>query len=467
MVGEISPDGNFAWNGTEWVPKEEGNTIPEVTNAPTNNVFQLGDQELAGDVGWEPVSEKTNEGGKGKLIAMSIVGMLVLSALGWLLYAFVIDSMLFPDPYSKDKFFSVVDEQPTMDEVMDGEAGDWVCTVEMEIKEEGMTIRTEFDMYVSEDSARSYGKISAGFFGSSTSDVWIDSTQIAWKTDDQETVETFRVPISGIHNSPAEELVAKSSGPIDMCFLHHYMAEGMENDPGQKFSSEKERFPDEEGVRAVKVETKMEIDGEDGEMNIAVYFDNDDNMLGTKITNSSFECLVTSELKSFSKPGWVSKADSNAPMLLDLEDDYIYGQTHYTEIVTQYNATYALENENLKIVIYSDDYDYENDTDVFTILHEVSMADADDGGAIIQTTNWNDDVVNCTIGFADEDLDNQLSPGDFVYVDCEQDVFYGYNIGISNENGIAQQVEMEVPWISPIFTIVALLGAAMLVSRRD
>ena len=121
----------------------------------------------------------------------------------------------------------------------------------------------------------------------------------------------------------------------------------------------------------------------------------------------------------------------------------------------------------MKIVIYTDDYDYENDTDVFTILHEVSMADADDGGAIIQTTNWNDDVVNCTIGFADEDLDNQLSSGDFVYVDCEQDVLNGHKIGISNENGIAQQVEMEVPWISPIFTIVALLGAAMLVSRRD
>ena len=130
MVGEISPDGNFVWNGTEWAPKEEGNTVPESTNETTNNVFQLGEQELSGDVGWEPVTEKTNEGGKVKLVAMSIVGMLVLSAVGWLLYAFVIDPMLFPDPYSKDKFFSVVDEQPTMDEVMDGEAGDWVCTVE-------------------------------------------------------------------------------------------------------------------------------------------------------------------------------------------------------------------------------------------------------------------------------------------------------------------------------------------------
>ena len=40
----------------------------------------------------------------------------------------------------------------------------------------------------------------------------------------------------------------------------------------------------------------MEIEGEDGEMNIAVYFDEDDNMLGTKIENSTFECIITSEL---------------------------------------------------------------------------------------------------------------------------------------------------------------------------
>ena len=467
MVGEISPDGKFVWNGTEWLPNESPVTEQMPMNNVTQNVFELGQQQPAEDISWQPVSEKSEGGGKVKLAAMSIVGLLIVTALSWVVYAFVIDPMLFPDPYSKDKFFSVVDEQPTMDEVMDGEAGSWVCSVELEMKEDGMTIRSEYDMYVSEDNARSYAKLSAGIFGSSTSDVWVDNTQIAWKADDQETVETFRVPISGIDTSPSEELIAKSSGPIDMCFLHHDVAEAMENDPGQKFSSDKERFPDEDGVRAVKVETKMEIDDEDGEMNIAIYFDDEDNMIGTKITNSSFECIITSELKSFSKPGWVSKADSDTPMLLELEDDYIYGETHYTEVEAQYNATYALENENLKIVIYTDEYDYENETDVFTIIHEVSMADADDGGAIIQTTNWNDEVVNCTIGFADEDLDNQLSSGDFVYVDCEENVFYGHNIGISNENGIAQQVEMEVPWISPIFTIIALIGAAMLISRRE
>ena len=118
---------------------------------------------MAGDVGWEPVSEKTNEGGKGKLIAMSIVGMLILSALGWVLYAFVIDPMLFPDPYSKTKFVSVVDDHPTAEDVISGDAGPWACFVEMEIEEEGMTIRTNFDIYASDNSARSYSKISLGF----------------------------------------------------------------------------------------------------------------------------------------------------------------------------------------------------------------------------------------------------------------------------------------------------------------
>ena len=45
--------------------RDEYNPSPEVTEETTNNVFHLGEQELAGDVGWEPVSEKSNEGGKG------------------------------------------------------------------------------------------------------------------------------------------------------------------------------------------------------------------------------------------------------------------------------------------------------------------------------------------------------------------------------------------------------------------
>jgi len=109
----------------------------------------------------------------------------------------------------------------------------------------------------------------------------------------------------------------------------------------------------------------MEIEGEDGEMNIAVYFDEDDNMLGTKVENSTFECIITSELKSFSEPVWTSIVP-NAPMLLDLSEDYIYDMNHSSEIVTQYNATYSLTSgSDQKIVIYDDEWDdeYEDEDD--------------------------------------------------------------------------------------------------------
>ena len=464
MVGEVSPDGNFVWNGEEWIPKEEDNPSQELVDETANNVFHLGEQELAGDVGWEPVTEKSNEGGKGKLIAMSIVGMLVLSALGWVLYAFVIDPMLFPDPYSKTKFVSVVDDHPTVEDVISGDAGTWACFVEMEIKEEDMTLRTNFEIYASDNSARSYSKISVAFFGSFESDVWIDENQIAWKIDDSETVTKSKVAISGLDTSPAEEILHNSSAPVELCFLHHEIVKSMDENPSQKFSSEKERFPDEEGVRAVKVETVMEIEGEDGNMNIAVYFDDDENILGTKISNSSYDCLITYSDDSFSKPSWANSADSDKPMLVDIGFNEIWSTGHNSMVHSQYNATYSMDGA--KVVIYDTEYDdYGNETK--TIQHEVSIQDALNGGALIQPTNWNNEPVNCTLSYTDSDSDGLISTGDTVSVNCEEDVLNGMYLGIADENGVAEQVSMDVPWLSPIFTIIALLGAAMLVSRRD
>ncbi len=464
MVGEVSPDGNFVWNGEEWIPKEEDNPSQELVDETANNVFHLGEQELAGDVGWEPVTEKSNEGGKGKLIAMSIVGMLVLSALGWVLYAFVIDPMLFPDPYSKTKFVSVVDDHPTVEDVISGDAGTWACFVEMEIKEEDMTLRTNFEIYASDNSARSYSKISVAFFGSFESDVWIDENQIAWKIDDSETVTKSKVAISGLDTSPAEEILHNSSAPVELCFLHHEIVKSMDENPSQKFSSEKERFPDEEGVRAVKVETVMEIEGEDGDMNIAVYFDDDENILGTKISNSSYDCLITYSDDSFSKPSWANSADSDKPMLVDIGFNEIWSTGHNSMVHSQYNATYSMDGA--KVVIYDTEYDdYGNETK--TIQHEVSIQDALNGGALIQPTNWNNEPVNCTLSYTDSDSDGLISTGDTVSVNCEEDVLNGMYLGIADENGVAEQVSMDVPWLSPIFTIIALLGSAMLVSRRD
>ena len=239
----------------------------------------------------------------------------------------------------------------------------------------------------------------------------------------------------------------------------------MEENPSQKFSSDKERFPDEEGVRAVKVETQMEIDGEDGDMNIAVYFDDDENILGTKISNSSFECLITFSDDSFSKPGWVSSANSEAPMLVDLGFNNIWSMEHNSMVNSQYNATYSMEGA--KIVIYDTEYD-DDDNSTNMIIHEVLIQDAMNGGVLIQPTNWNNEPVNCTLSYTDSDSDELISTGDTVSVVCEEDVLNGLYLGLANENGVAEQVSMDVlPWTSPIFTIIALLGAAMLVSRRD
>ena len=86
----------------------------------------------------------------------------------------------------------------------------------------------------------------------------------------------------------------------------------------------------------------MELEDEEGDMNIAVYFDDDENILGTKISNSSFECLITYSSDSLSKPSWVSSANSGAPMLVDIGFDNIWSTEHNSMVHSQYNATYSM-----------------------------------------------------------------------------------------------------------------------------
>ena len=151
-------------------------------------------------------------------------------------------------------------------------------------------------------------------------------------------------------------------------------------------------------------------------------------------------------------------------MLVDLDYADIWSTTHDSMIHSQYNATYSMDG--VKVVIYDTEYDdYGNETKV--IEHEVSIQDALNGGALIQAMNWNNEPVNCTLNYNDSDSDGLISTNDIVSVDCEEDVLDGMYLGIADENGVAEQVSMDVPWLSPIFTIFALLGAAMLVSRRD
>ena len=138
MVGEISPDGNFIWNGTEWLPhtNESPDDIQQDNAHQEQNIFQLTTDVQEQEIGWNAVSEKQDEGGKGKIIAMSIVGLLILTALSWVLYSFVIDPMLFPDDLERDEFIKMANDEPTIDDVASGNIGDWTCDIEFKSTEE-------------------------------------------------------------------------------------------------------------------------------------------------------------------------------------------------------------------------------------------------------------------------------------------------------------------------------------------
>ena len=123
--------------------------------------------------------------------------------------------------------------------------------------------------------------------------------------------------------------------------------------------------------------------------------------------------------------------------------------------------------ENAKVILYTSDYDYENDTEIVEIAFEVDIETAINGGGIIQDSDeWYGDN-NCTISYIDVAPLNEISTGDNLSISCDNYGMSDYYIGIANENGIAQEADLEVPWISPFFTIIALLGAALIVSRRE
>ena len=459
MVGELSPDGNFIWNGTDWepIPSTE-QVIPEEQN---NNFLSADIQPQ--EIGWEPINDKSDEGGKGKIIAMSVVGLLIATALGWLLYAFVIDPMLFPDDLTKDEFVKMANGEPSLENITSGEVKYWSCEIELSVDDfegEDISINGDYEIYASKNSARIKSEIGM-LFAKYGNDIWIDENQIAWDILDG---ETGKIGIENLSTSPANELLSNTSAPIEFCFMHHTVADSISSDPSVSFVSEGERFPDEEGVRAVKFETKQEV-GDDGEFTVAIYFDGDGNMLGTKITNSSSEVLVTFNSNSFSKPGWVNSANSEIPMPIEVEDYSIWSSNHSTSITTLFNSTYSMENA--KVILYTSDYDYENDTEIVEIAFEVDIETAINGGGIIQDSDeWYGDN-NCTISYIDVAPLNEISTGDNLSISCDNYGMSDYYIGIANENGIAQEADLEVPWISPFFTIIALLGAALIVSRRE
>jgi hypothetical protein len=459
MVGELSPDGNFFWNGTEWEPNQKAEIQPVI-----ENIFQLEtpNQESAD---WIPVLEKSEEGGKAKFVAMSIVGLLIITALSWLLYAFVIDLMLFPDDLTKDDFLSITNDTTNIEDVLSGDTEDWYCSIEY-IMSEDLVVTTKYDYYVSKDSVKSISSLS--MLGTdSVSEVWIDEKQIAWKlVDDEDESETGKVSITGMDSSPANELLNKAESEIDTCFIHHVVANLLTNDPSQKFTSGPERFPDEDGERAVKVVTELRIDelNENETFTVSVYFDEDDNLLGSKIENSTFDGTIILGSKSTSKPGWVKNADTDVPLLLSVDPSSIWISDSNSSISTQFNATYSMDG--VEVVLYTTAYDDDYNA-MYEIEYTIDMASAMDGGVMIQhTDDWGDDN-NCTISYTDIEPLDEISTGDVISISCDSYAMSDYDLGLADSNGIAQEKDLVISWVSSFFTIIALLGAALIVSRRD
>jgi hypothetical protein len=458
MVGELSPDGNFEWNGTAW--EAIGNTEPQPT---TDHIFQLNPQTDDGLVDWNPVSEKSEEGGKGKIIAMSIVGLLLVSAMGWVLYTFVIDGMLFPDELSKDEFIKIAGDETSLEDVRAGDIDNWGCNIEYtltaELEGDSMTIKADYEFHASQDSARAKTEMRI-YFTEYGNDIWIDENKIAWDIIDG---ETGQIAIEEFNSTPAKELFNETySTEMDWCFAHNIVAENLTNNPSQMFKSEGERFPDEDGERAVKIETMQKLGPENEEFTISIYFDEDDTLLGSKISNSTFDCLVIIDSKSFSEPGWVKNADADTPMLLSLDMEWIDDPSQTTFVKTQYNATYSMEGAEVVLYtrVYDEDYNY-----TYVVDYSVDIETAINGGGIISHTDEYEGENNCTLSYDDRNKVG-ISSGDLVSISCDNYAMTGFYLGLANSNGVAEEKDLAMPWISPIFTIMSLLGAALIVSRN-
>tara|TARA_B100000767_G_scaffold264413_1_gene279279 strand:- start:181 stop:1581 length:1401 start_codon:yes stop_codon:yes gene_type:complete len=466
MVGELSPDGNFVWNGTAWEP----NTATSVQPV-SQNVFQLEPQNN-GEIDWNPVLEKSEKGGKAKIVAMSIVGLLLVSITSWLLYAFVIDGMLFPDDLTKDEFIKIVENEDGIEELYSGETDDWRCLIEYTLEDEfdgdSLTLKTKLEYYASKDSARAKTELQI-YFSKYSNDIWIDDKQIAWHIDDDCgsddcEIEIGKIAIEGVNSTPAKELFTNDSAGIDWCFIHQSVAENLTNNPSQSFRSEGERFPDEDGERAVKIETKQLIDGEDEEYTISIYFDEENKILGSKITNSTFDCLVITSSKSNSEPDWVKDAATDTPMMLSVGSGWMYKGNYTTTLYTQYNATYALDGVDVVLYskVYDEDYNY-----TLEVNYSVDIETAINGGGVFNHVDPYYGEANCTLSYNDTGMVG-ISTGDTISMSCDNyDWFSGFSLGLANSNGVAEEKSLSVPWVSPMFTIIALLGAALIVSKRE
>jgi hypothetical protein len=78
-----------------------------------------------------------------------------------------------------------------------------------------------------------------------------------------------------------------------------------------------------------------------------------------------------------------------------------------------------------------------------------------------------DGNANCAFDYTDNGPLNLISTGDVIGMACDGSAdFYDLNIGLETAKGIAQPMELELPWISPALTLISIIGAALVLTRR-
>ncbi|MDP6010371.1 MAG: hypothetical protein QF707_01120 [Candidatus Poseidoniaceae archaeon] len=502
MVGELSPDGQFMWDGNQWVPNQ-GIGMQNAANIATPEagmVQQPGIQQpmvaqpvvgqpimqqgginpmtdgIAGDPTagmWAPDGTAMSGGGKGKMFAIALIGIVLASGVGWGTYEFVIDPMLDPDPYTRAQFVEHALAQPSMEKVMNGEVTAWSCEVDLSLSDIEDELLGTFSMdmntklYASETAARADLDMTIRTESLPIPvkmDVWLSEGEMAVNTMGDAEVASFQ----SLGGEPAALLFGDEDAlfaeTIPFCFLNHEIAEAVDEDSSISFFSEAERFPNEDGERAVRVDVEYELDGED--LSISMYFDEDDKLIGGKASNSSgMNLLMKLDNGAVSEPSWLSGAD-DAPMPLEMEDDVWNNYSHgvYT-INTQYNTTFDMTGVDL--VLYSEEYDDEEMEDILVTKHSIdSLTNMLSQNATLQVSTM-DGNANCTFNYTDNEPLNLISTGDVIGMACDGSAdFYDLNIGLETAKGIAQPMELELPWISPALTLISIIGAALVLTRR-
>ena len=481
MVGELSPDGQSMWDGTQWVPA----TPPVADVNPMQQMVTQPMQPTAAQPMAQPLGYDTSmghlppfpdaAGGKAtaKLLVVGTIASLLLAGVGYASYEFVIDPMLDPDPYDEKQFISAVKKSSTQEEVLSGQVDDWNCKVDlkMEISDElfgEMKIKMKSTLSATPDTAfydLDMTVISGGFPIPVNMEVWMSEDEFAMKSMDGSSVSEF----DSIGVKPADAIFtdadSMASEAIPFCFFHHEVGNDLEQGGELEFSSVAERFPDEDGVRAVKVSLTTEFDDQD--IDVSWFFDEDDRLIGGKASNESgLELLMEFSDDDVERPSWVSKADIG-PMPIGFASGVWDNSTHRNvSVIPQFSSTQLMDD--VDILLFEEKYDYDLEEDV-TIIHlTASLDEALAAEGVTASFEYEGEVVNCTFIYRDANRTGIIDKDDRIEMECDTDEYLsGLDLGLVRDDVVAKEVSLELPWLNPFISILGILGAALVMVRSD